>query len=213
MEKFDIRLDPRRCALVNIDMQNDFVSPGGFNSRQGKNCGPMQSIIPTIQFLLQELPADLKRIHIATIREPDGSDNHWRRHNIIPKKVRINLENRSADINMLRGTWGAEIVDALKPGPADSIFYKRRYSAFYGTDLEMCLRCWDIDTLIFTGVVTEICVETTVRSAFVRDFDVIVVEDAVASFNETSYRSSLDLMAEAFGMVLSASEVITLFDI
>jgi len=211
MEKPDIRLDPRRCALLLIDMQNDFVSPGGFNSRQGKNCGPMQSIIPTIQFLAQELPADLKRIHIATIREPDGSDNHWRRHKIVPQKVRNNLENRSDDINMLRGTWGAEIVDALKPGPADPIFLKRRYSAFYGTDLEMCLRCWNIDTLIFTGVVTEICVETTVRSAFVRDFDVIVAQDAVASFNEAAYRASLRLIADAFGMVLPAAKVVELF--
>ena len=77
----------------------------------------------------------------------------------------------------------------------------------------MCLRCWDIDTLIFTGVVTEVCVETTVRSAFVRDFDIIVVEDAVASFNETAYRSSLRVIADAFGMVLPAASVVELFHI
>lgn len=206
-----VRLDPRRCVLLIIDMQNDFVSPGGYHHRQGRSCGPMQAIIPSIRFLLRELPEEVRRIYVATAREPDGSDWHWRFHKVLPKRVQATGEVQGSDRNVLRGTWGAEIVDLLKAEPADHIFYKRRYSAFYQTDLEMCLRCWGIDTVIFTGVVTEICVETSVRDAFDRDFDVVVVSDGVASWDEEAHRATLRLIAHSFGWVLSTTEVMDLF--
>ncbi|MFC1814771.1 cysteine hydrolase family protein [Thermodesulfobacteriota bacterium] len=203
----DILLKPRQCALINIDMQNDFVSSGGYADRHGKDYRQVQPIIPAIQYLVRELPEELKRIYIMTVREPDGSDYHWRFHKIMPDKIRDNLKNNSTEHNVFRGTWGAEIVDPLKPEPKDHIFYKRRYSAFYQTDLEMCLRSWGIDTLIFTGVVAEICVETTVRSAFVRDFDIIVIKDAVGSWNEEAYQSFLRLVSESLGVVVTAAKL------
>ncbi len=207
MEQVGLPLDSHRPALLIIDMQNDFVSPGGYHHRKGNPFEPMQAIIPNIQLLLQELPKEAKRIYIVTTREPDGSDYHWRFHRILPERVRRSPEILRDHSNVLRGTWGAEIVDLLKPKPEDHIFYKRRYSAFYQTDLEMCLRCWGIDTLIFTGVAAEICVETTLRDAFIRDFDVVVVSDAVASWDNEAYQAMLQVVAKSFGIVLPAVKV------
>ncbi|MEI9476374.1 MAG: isochorismatase family cysteine hydrolase [Deltaproteobacteria bacterium] len=207
MDQSNLHLDPRRCALLIIDMQNDFVSPGGYHHRKGKSCGPMQAVIPNIQFLLRELPQEIRRVYIVTAREPDGSDSHWRFHRILPERMRLTGQNQGNDRNALRGTWGAAIIDHLKPKPEDPVFSKRRYSAFYQTDLEMCLRCWDIHTLIFTGVAAEICVETTVRDAFVRDFDIIVVSDGVASWDEEACHAMLRLIKQDFGLVLPSANI------
>ena len=207
----DIQLQPDRCALIIIDMQNDFVSAEGHSDRHGKDFQKAQPGIDAIQLLCRQLPEDLKRIFIQTIREPDGSDYHWRFHKIMPERIRSSYHRDPGDLNCLRGTWGADIVEPLKPGPSDHIFFKRRYSAFYQSDLEMCLRSWGIDTLIFTGVVAEICVETTVRDAFVRDFDIIVVTDGVISWNENACRSFLQVVSNSLGMTASAAGVLDVF--
>jgi|OpeIllAssembly_1097287.scaffolds.fasta_scaffold53159_2 ureidoacrylate peracid hydrolase len=207
MDQSSLHLDPRRCALLVIDMQNDFVSPGGYHHRRGRSCGPVQAVIPNIRFLLQDLPGELKRIYIVTAREPDGSDDPWRFHAILPERMRFKEQQSDNDRNVLRGSWGAAIVDALKPGPEDPVFSKRRHSAFYQTDLEMSLRCWDIHTLIFTGVAAEICVESTLRDAFVRDFDVIVASDGVASWDEEVCHAMLRLVQQEFGLVLPSADI------
>lgn len=204
-------IDPRRCGLVIIDMQNDFVSPGGYHHRQGRACEPMQAIIPNIQFLLRELPRDVKRIHVMTVREPDGSDDHWRIHKLLPERVRASGETLRPEHNVVRGSWGAEIVDALKPRPEDHVFIKRRNSAFYQTDLEMCLRCWGVNTLIFTGVMAEVCVESTARDAFNRDFDIVIASDGVASRDDHALQAMLKVMNGAFGIVLPASAINEIF--
>lgn len=211
MEQVRAIVDPRRCALLIIDMQNDFVSPGGYHHRQGRACEPMQAIIPPIRYLLRELPREVKIIHVVTNREPDGSDDHWRIHKLLPERIRVSGETLRPEHNVVRGTWGAEIVDGLKPRPEDHIIVKRRFSAFYQTDLEMLLRCWGINTLIFTGVLAEICVETTARDAFVRDFDIVIARDGVASRDKNVFQAMLQLMGDAFGVVLPVAEMHTLF--
>ncbi len=71
----------------------------------------------------------------------------------------------------------------------------------------MSLRCWGIDTLIFTGVVAEVCVETTLRDAFIRDFDIVAVSDAIASWDTEAFQAMLRLTAQNFGIVLSSTEI------
>ncbi len=208
----NLHLDPSQCALIIVDMQNDFVSPGGFHHRQGKPVGQAQAIIPNIQTLIRELPGEARRIFIVTVREPDGSDSYWRFHKILPARVRRSGELERGDRNVLRGTWGAEVVDMLKPGPEDHVVIKRRHSAFYQTDLEACLRWWGITTLIFTGVASEICVQSTVRDAFNRDYDIVLVSDAVTSWNEHEHEATVRVIDESFGVALTMKEVQRIFD-
>jgi len=109
MEHYRGLIDPRCCGLMIIDMQNDFVSPGGYHHRQGRACEPMQAIIPNIQLLLRELPRDVKRIHVMTVWEPDGSDDHWRIHKLLPERVRASGETLRSEHNVVRGTWGRRL--------------------------------------------------------------------------------------------------------
>ena len=211
MEQAKAIVDPRRCALLIIDMQNDFVTPGGYHHRQGRACEPMQAVIPAIQYLLRELPREVRIIHVVTNREPDGSDDHWRIHKLLPERTRVSGETLRPEHNVVRGTWGAEVVDGLRPRPEDHIIVKRRFSAFYQTDLEMLLRCWGINTLIFTGVLAEICVESTARDAFVRDFDIVIARDGVASRDDNVLQAMLQLMGDAFGVVVPVAEMHSLF--
>jgi len=212
MKLSDLKLNPQCCALLIMDMQNDFISLGGYHNRRGKRCGKMQSIIPTIRYLLDELPTEVKRIYVITVREPDGSDWHWRFHKILPENLISTQEIQSSDRNVLRGTWGAEIVNLLEPRAGDHVFHKRRSSAFYQTDLELCLRNWGIKTLIFTGVSAEICVETSIRDAFCRDFDIIVAGDGVASWNEEACGIMQKVVAQNFGAVLPAKGICELLE-
>lgn len=203
-----LRLDPRRCALLVIDMQNDFVSPGGFHHRRDKAVDAVQAIVPRIRMLLTELPPEVRRVFVATSREPDGSDSHWRRHRILPEgRHARRAEGAGAELNAVRGTWGAEIVEPLRPGPEDPLVFKRRYSAFHQTDLELRLRCWGVDTLFFTGVATEVCVETTLRAAFVRDFDVVLVSDGAATWDAAAHEATCNVVRQSLGAVLTADEV------
>ncbi len=211
MEHYKGLVDPRRCALLIIDMQNDFVAPGGYHHRLGRDCEPLQAIIPNIQFLTRELPGEVKIIHIKTVREPDGSDDHWSIHRLLPERVRASGETLRPEHNVVRGTWGAEIVASLTPRPEDHVFLKRRNSAFYQTDLEMCLRCWDINTLILSGVMAEVCVESTARDAFNRDFDIVIAADGVASRDDHALQAMLKLMNEAFGVVLLVRAINSIF--
>ena len=211
MTGLEFQLDPRRSALLIIDMQNDFVSQGGFHANHGKSMVPVQAIIPSIQTLLKQLPDEVKRIYVITAREPDGSDSFWRFHNILPAKVSRNREAEEGEYCVVRGSWGAEIISSLEPGPGDHMVVKRRHSAFYQTDLEACLRWWGINTLIFSGVASEICVQSTLREAFNRDFDIILAKDAVAGWNQQAHEGTVNLVNESFGISLRSEEVLQLF--
>jgi len=211
VKEYTALVDPKRAALVVIDMQNDFCSLGGHFQKQGYDIKKIRSIIPAVKALIDDLPPEVKVIHVLTIREPDGSDNHWRRHKLLPERMRKRREGEGIGLNVVRGTWGAQVVEELTPRPQDYVFVKRRNSAFYQTDLEMCLRLWGIDTLIFCGVMAEICVESTIRDAFNRDFDIVVVENGVAGYSDEYTAHMLDLMRVAFGIVCRAEEVKNLF--
>ena len=96
-------------------------------------------------------------------------------------------------VHSLRGTKGAEVVDDLKPQPTDIILPKRRFSAFFKTDLDQTLRTLGVDTIIVTGITTEVCVLMTAMDGLCNDFSVILLEDCSASRSKASHQGCLDL--------------------
>jgi len=137
------------------------------------------------------------------LREKSGIDLLDRVHQILPPK---RLERIKKVPIAVRGTWDAEIIDELKPGEEDLVVDKRRDSIFQDTEFEMWLKSLRIDTLVFTGVDTSICVESSLRDAFNRGYDIILLSDATASLNEEFYRVTLEEVREAFGLVMSVEE-------
>ena len=109
---------------------------------------------------------------------------------------------------LVKGSWGSEIIDALKPKDTEIIVEKHRYSAFYNTDLEILLRGLGVTSLILTGIATNVCVESTARDAHSRDFEVMVITDCTASSDVQRHRASLLNMNEYFGKTLSLKKLL-----
>lgn len=196
--------------LLVVDMQNGFCGVNGSFDKFGFNIKPYRAIIPQLKSALDYLRSKMVPIYYAkAIREESGLDLLDRVHNIIPDSRREKLDEMHLCI---KGTWDSDIIDEVYPEKGDYIVEKRRDSVFQDTEFELWLRSFGANTIIFTGIDTYICVESSVRDAFNKGYDVIVLSDCVASREERLHKASLDQIAEAYGWVIKMSELIEKID-
>jgi ureidoacrylate peracid hydrolase len=194
-----------RPTLIIIDMQNCFVSKEGSFDKLGYKINKYQKIVPTVKYIYKK--AKSLRIPVffsQAIRERSGIDMIEKVHKILPPKRLERIERIPLSV---RGTWDAEIIDELKPDSKDLIVEKRRDSIFQDTEFEMWLKSLKINTLIFTGIDTSICVESSLRDAFNKGFDVILLSDATASLNSKFHKTTLSEVKENFGLVFESKEL------
>ncbi|GIW46555.1 MAG: peroxyureidoacrylate/ureidoacrylate amidohydrolase RutB [Deltaproteobacteria bacterium] len=197
-------------VLLVVDMQNGFCSKGGSFDKFGFNIKPYRAIIPNIRRMIDYMRGKGVPIYYSkAIREASGIDLIDKVHKIIPESRRERLEKMHLCI---RDTWDSDIVDELKPEPEDYIVEKRRDSVFQDTEFELWLKALRADTIVFTGIDTYICVESTVRDAFNKGYDVILLKDCVASRNQKHHENTLEQIAEAYGLVLSSNELISMIE-
>lgn len=178
---------PAQAALLVVDMLNDFLEEGG-----AMVLASGRSLYRPIAQLLAAARQAGVRVFWICDRHPDLEDREF--------------EKRTP--HCLEGTWGAGIVIDLEQRPEDQVVTKRRYSGFFQTDLDLRLRELELRQLIVTGVVTNICVRSTVHDAFFRGYDVIVPEDCVAATSEREQASSLHDIDTHYGTVCSLSDVL-----
>jgi nicotinamidase-related amidase len=171
-----------RAALLVVDMVNDFVT-GVFGGARS------QAMVPRLAALLAWARA-------ASVPVIYCSDSHL---------AGIDVELTVHPDHAIRGTWGAEIVPELAPESADFSLTKRRYSAFFGTELEPLLRELAVDTVILTGVATNGCVRHTAADGFFHGFRIVVVTDCVESRGEASQQLGLEQMERSYGARLVPS--------
>jgi nicotinamidase-related amidase len=159
-------------ALLVIDMLNDFVKEGG-----SLVVPEAVNIIPKIREWIDKARADkIPIIYARDAHRPDDPEfKRWGKHAV-------------------SGTWGAEIVDELKPQPEDYLISKRRYDVFFGTELDLYLRELGVTELIITGVLTDVCVMATAIGAYMRGYKVIVPQDAVATVTKERHQFALEEM-------------------
>ena len=197
-----VDLDPARTAMLVIDMQNAFGSPGGMFDRAGVPIASIQqAVAPTRAAIAAARQAGLKIIYLKMGFQADLSD------------VGTNLG--ILDGSLTRDEWGSDILDELTPAPDDIVVYKTRFSGFYQTELDDLLRAAGITHLIVTGCTTSICVESTVRDAFFRDYQCIVLEDCTAeplgaNLSRSNHEATLLLVEQVFGSVSTAADLINL---
>ena len=193
-------------VLLVVDMQNGFCGIGGSFDKFGFNIKPYRDIIPNLQNLIGYVRSIKTPVYFAkAIREASGLDLLDRVHKILPESRREKLDNMHLCI---RDTWDADIIDEIYPIPGDYIVEKRRDSVFQDTEFELWLRSFGADTIIFTGIDAYICVESSVRDAFNKGYDVIMLSDCVASREKRLQQASLDQIGEAYGWVMTSEELI-----
>jgi nicotinamidase-related amidase len=200
------RLDPRHAAALLIDLQHDFCSPGGAMARTGMDPAPLARALPGAARLLEAArAAGVPVIHVRAEYNAPGNpylSAAWL------DQARRRWSGRYLDVPMcVPGSWGAAIVPEVAPRADEAVVVKHRFSAFPGTELDLVLRSRGIRTLAVAGVVTYVCVESTVRDAFFADYHVVVCNDGVAGWNQEWHRTSLAVMDWGFAEVVPAARV------
>jgi biuret amidohydrolase len=210
-EPYPFDLDPLRASLLIIDMQRDFLEPGGFGAALGNDVSQLRrAIAPTRSLLKQARAAALTIIHTREGHRPDLAD--------LPpaKKARGRLPVGIGDAGpmgriLVRGEPGHDIIPELYPLPGEPVVDKPGKGAFFATDLDAMLKNRGIAQLIVCGVTTEVCVNTTVREANDRGYDCVVVADCVGSYFPEFHEMGLRMIKAQggiFGWVASSDAVI-----
>ncbi len=191
-------------ALVMIDFQNCFMSPGGSFDKLGYDISKYQELIPIAKYAMEKARSlKIQLFYSRAIREKSGVDMLERVHKIIPYKRRERIEKIPLCIS---GSRDAQIIDELEPEEDDLIVDKRRDSIFQDTEFEMWLDSLRVDTLVFAGIDTSICVESSLRDGFNKGWDVILLKDATASLKEKFYNTTIEEVEENFGLVFGTEE-------
>lgn len=195
---------PAHTALVVIDMQRDFIAPGGFGDTLGNDVGRLAAIVPTVARLL-----DLARrqgwtiVHTRESHDPTLADCPPAKRARGAPSLRIGDRGAMGRI-LVRGEPGNAIVDELAPRDGEIVLDKPGKGAFYATALGDILRLKGITHLIFAGVTTEVCVQTTMREANDRGYDCLVIEDATESYFPT-FKAAALAMITAQGAIVGWS--------
>ena len=198
---YPFALSTELAALVIIDMQRDFLQPGGFGSALGNDVGQLAKVVaPTQRLLAAARDAGLLVIHTREGHRPDLADLAPAKHRRGRASLRIGDRGPMGRI-LVRGEPGHEIVPELSPLPGEPVVDKPGKGSFYATDLELILRCRGIEQLILCGVTTEVCVNTTAREANDRGFECLVVSDCTGSYFPEFHTQALEMIQAQSGVV------------
>jgi biuret amidohydrolase len=199
-EPYPLAFEPASTALLIIDMQRDFVEPGGFGELLGNDVSLLRSTIAPLQRVLEAARrAGLTVIHTREGHRPDLSDAP-------PAKLaRGGLEVGIGDPGpmgriLVRGEYGHDIIPELYPIAGEPVIDKPGKGSFYDTDLALILKNRGIKTLIVGGVTTEVCVHTTVREANDRGYECLVLADCVGSYFPEFQRVALEMIKAQGGI-------------
>ncbi|MBQ1028040.1 cysteine hydrolase family protein [Micromonospora sp. C95] len=208
---FPYTFDLATTALLVIDMQRDFLEPGGFGESLGNDVGQLRrTIAPLTALLAAARAAGLPVVHTREGHLPDLSDCPPAKLNRGLPSKRIGDPGPKGRI-LVRGEYGHDIVDELAPLPGEPVIDKPGKGAFHATGLDVLLAERNIQSLLVTGVTTEVCVHTTVREANDRGYECLVLADCVGSYFPEFHRVGLDMIAAQggiFGWVADSTDVL-----
>jgi nicotinamidase-related amidase len=193
-QPFDFTFEPAQTALIVIDMQRDFIEPGGFGATLGNDVSLLEKIVPTVGRLIEAFrAAGLPIVHTRECHKPDLSDCPPAKRLRGKPSMRIGDPGAMGRI-LIAGEPGADIVPALAARPDEIVLDKPGKGAFYGTPLSSILAERGITHLVFAGVTTEVCVQTTMREANDRGFECLLAEDATESYFPEFKKAAIDMI-------------------
>jgi ureidoacrylate peracid hydrolase len=211
-EPLPFSVDPARAAVIVVDMQNDFGSVGGMFDRAGIDISGIRAAVPPTRRVLSaarglKIPVVyLKMGYSGDLADlgTENAPNRLRHLGIFRVGDTIAAPDGSAARILVRGSWGTDIVDELRPEAGDTVLYKTRFSGFYRTELDDVLKRKGVEQLIFTGCTTSVCVESTIRDAFFRDYQCLLMTDCSSEpigsdAPRTNHDASVALIRTLFG--------------
>lgn len=188
---------PEVCAVIVVDLQNDFCHNDGVMAKQGRSCDMAQKAAHNTAAFLEE--ARKRKVRVIFIR---NNHNQW---NV--SQAYLNRKDDDSPKPCEEGTWGEEFF-VVSPLKTEAVVVKHRYSAFIGTDLDVILRSKRIQTLIMTGVATGTCVESTARDGFMMDYNIVVLSDCTGARSPEVHNAALNALALSFGIVTTSKELL-----
>lgn len=213
---FDFDLDRDHAALIIIDMQRDFVEPGGFGETLGNKVALLQAIIPaTARLLAAFRAAGVPVIHTRECHRPDLSDCPPAKRERGKPSLRIGDRGPMGRI-LISGEPGADIIPELYPIEGEIVLDKPGKGAFYATPLGEFLAERKIRQLVFAGVTTEVCVQTTMREANDRGFECLLATDATESYFPEFKKAAIDMITAQgaiVGWAATVEEIVGVLDV
>lgn len=191
-----------RTALVVIDMQHQFLSPGGLSHSAGADLSVVRRIVPNVQALLKAFRQRGRPVmHTREGYLPDLSDCPPRMlHRITRHGEPVVGSAGPLGRILVRGEPGHDLIPELAPLPGERVVDKPGIGCFAHTDAEQQLKQWDVDRLVVTGVTTDVCVHTFIREANDRGFDCLLVSDACASFDQHLHDAAVEMTVQQGGL-------------
>jgi ureidoacrylate peracid hydrolase len=219
-----IAVDPKRTAVIVVDMQNDFGAEGGMFARAGIDISAIRSVVaPTAKVLAAARQAGIRVVYLKMGFQPDLSDAGlpdsptWLKHLPLGVGDAVTAPDGTDSRVLIRDTWNTDILDELAPGENDVVLNKHRYSGFYETDLDATLTRHGITSLVFTGCTTSVCVESTLRDAMFRDYQCLLLEDCTAEpigseLPRTNHDASVLVVQRLFGRTARSEDLLNALD-
>jgi ureidoacrylate peracid hydrolase len=199
LDTVEKRLKPAHSAVMVIDMQNDFCAEAGYVEKVvGKDVSACRAVAPRIMALVEAARAR-------------GVPVYWIKANYdperLPEGMRVKQQEKSRVICCGTGSWGAEFY-GVTAAPGEAVIEKSSYSAFAGTDVERQLRAKGVRTVVFAGVQTNVCVESSLRDAVCKGFYAVLASDCVASHTLPLHDATLKNVQFLFGDVLDREAIV-----
>ena len=206
LDSLEKKVRPNHTALIVIDVQNDFCADQGVMAQEGFDVSEAQA-------MADRLPATLSAARAAGILVVFVRNVYSSEHNFYLSDAWLEQASRKRDGSYTRrpvcqdGTWEGDFYGDVRPEPGDPIVTKHRFNAFRNTDLDTILRAHGIRTIVMTGVATNVCVETTARDGFMRDFYVVFTDDGTAAYAEEDHQATLRNIDRFFGQVVQLADL------
>ncbi len=204
------KVQPEHAAVLIVDVQNDFCAEGGALHREGRDLSLAQAMVPRLARFLDAARA--ARVPLVWIRNVYNTDANWYLSEVwLEQAMRRRKGNYVEHPVCQPNAWNGDFY-GVRPLPDEVIVTKHRYGAFESTDLDLTLRSRGIRTVIMTGIATNVCVETTARQAFLRDYYVVFTSDCTATYAQADHEATLRNIDNFFGQVAAAEEIVSCWE-
>jgi ureidoacrylate peracid hydrolase len=205
------KIEPAHTALIVVDVQNDFCADGGFMDAEGADLTPVQAMADRLIALLSA--ARQAGVLVVFIRNVYSSErNVYLSDSWLEQAARRRGSSYTDHPVCVAGSWAGDFYGDVRPELGEPVVTKHRFSAFHNTDLDTILRAHGIRTLVMSGVASNVCVETTAREGFVRDYYIVYLADGTATYLAKDHEAALSVIDRFFGQVVTIADAIEVWE-